>query len=406
MKIRLVICVVSAISLASFVTARGIPEKLSPVIFVPGDGGSQVEAKLNKPNVVHYICQKQSDWFNIWLNMELLVPVVIDCFIDNMRLVYDNVTRKSYNPPGVEVRMPGWGNPEVVEWIDPSHSSTGKYFQDISQALIPLGYERMKSIRGAPYDFRKAPNENKQWFSDMKDLIEDTYTLNNDTAVTIISHSMGSPMTMVLLQQLPDEWKNKYIRRVISLAGAWAGSIKAVKVFAMGDDLGSFALSGKTLRPLQISYPSMSWLLPSPLFWKPNEVLVETPDRQYTMAQLKEFLADLDYTTGWEMRKDTITYSLNFSPLNVEVHCLYGTGLDTVEKLRYKKSVSVSEKPTLVMGDGDGTVNSRSLQSCKYWEQFQTQKIYSKGFDKAEHMGILTNADVIKYIVDVLSMET
>lgn len=68
----------------------------------------------------------------------------------------------------------------------------------------------------------------------MKDLIEDTYTLNNDTAVTIISHSMGSPMTMVLLQQLPDEWKNKYIRRVISLAGAWAGSIKAVKVFAMG----------------------------------------------------------------------------------------------------------------------------------------------------------------------------
>lgn len=49
---------------------------------VPGDGGSQVEAKINKTSVVHYICQKLSnDYFSLWLNMELLVPVVIDCFV-------------------------------------------------------------------------------------------------------------------------------------------------------------------------------------------------------------------------------------------------------------------------------------------------------------------------------------
>ena len=51
-------------------------------ILVPGDGGSQVEAKLNKDYVVHYICEKKTDYFfNIWLNMELLVPVVIDCWV-------------------------------------------------------------------------------------------------------------------------------------------------------------------------------------------------------------------------------------------------------------------------------------------------------------------------------------
>lgn len=49
---------------------------------VPGDGGSQVEAKINKTSVVHYICQKISDdYFSLWLNMELLVPYVIDCFV-------------------------------------------------------------------------------------------------------------------------------------------------------------------------------------------------------------------------------------------------------------------------------------------------------------------------------------
>lgn len=49
---------------------------------VPGDGGSRIDAKLNKPEVVHYICDKKTDKYdNIWLNLELLVPLVIDCLV-------------------------------------------------------------------------------------------------------------------------------------------------------------------------------------------------------------------------------------------------------------------------------------------------------------------------------------
>ena len=52
------------------------------LVTVPGDGGSQVEAKLSKDKVVHYLCEKTTqDFFNIWLNMELLVPWVIDCWV-------------------------------------------------------------------------------------------------------------------------------------------------------------------------------------------------------------------------------------------------------------------------------------------------------------------------------------
>lgn len=101
---------------------------------------------------------------------------------------------------------------------------------------------------------------------------------------------MGGPMTLVFLQQQTQKWKDRYIEQVVSLAGAWAGSVKAVKVYAVGDDLGSFALSGSTLRAEQITSPSLAWLLPSPHFWKPDEVLVSTPTKQYTMANLNEFL--------------------------------------------------------------------------------------------------------------------
>lgn len=92
------------------------------------------------------------------MNLELLVPLVIDCWIDNVQLIYDNVTRTTSNAPGVEIQVPGWGNSEAVEWLDPTHASSGAYFKDIANALTSVGYARNVSIFGAPYDFRKAPS--------------------------------------------------------------------------------------------------------------------------------------------------------------------------------------------------------------------------------------------------------
>lgn len=133
---------------------------ISIIFAVPGDGGSQVDAKLNKPSTVHYICDKTTkDWFNLWLNLELLAPLIIDCWTDNAKLRYDNVTRKTSNAPGVEIRIPGWGTPDVVEYIDPSQAKQGAYFKEIGNALVRSGYVRNVSMRGAPYDFRKGPSK-------------------------------------------------------------------------------------------------------------------------------------------------------------------------------------------------------------------------------------------------------
>ncbi|CAD6998418.1 group XV phospholipase A2 [Ceratitis capitata] len=374
---------------------------LSPVIFVPGDGGSQLEAKLNKPDAPIY-CFKKSDWFSLWLNLELLVIPPVYCWVENVKLYYDNITRTTHNSPGVEIRVPGWGDPEVVEWIDPTHNKAGAYFKDIANVLVNLGYERKKNIHGAPYDFRKGPSELGQFFIDLKKLVEDTYERNSKTPVTFISHSMGSPMTLVFLHQQTTEWRKKYVKRQISLAGAWAGSMKAVKVFAMGDDLDSFFLSGKILKQEQITNPSTAWLLPSPLFWRPSEVLIETPGRSYTMSQLKQFFDDIDYSIGWNMRQDNMKFTLNFSPPEIELHCLYGDNLDTVERLQYKTDALVDETPKLIMGKGDGTVNQRSLRACHAWIGRQNANITNVALNGVDHMGVLVHKDVLNYIKNVM----
>lgn len=78
-----------------------------------------------------------------------------------MKLIYDNVTRTTSNTPGVTIRIPGFGRSEVVEWIDPSYTKSlaGAYFKDIGNALVARGYQRNVTLRGAPYDFRKAPSK-------------------------------------------------------------------------------------------------------------------------------------------------------------------------------------------------------------------------------------------------------
>jgi Lecithin:cholesterol acyltransferase. len=85
-----------------------------------------------------------------------------------MKLVYDNVTRTTSNSEGVEIRIPGFGSTTSVEWIDPSHASQGAYFKDIANTLVALGYQRNVSLRGAPYDFRKAPSKLRELLVDLK----------------------------------------------------------------------------------------------------------------------------------------------------------------------------------------------------------------------------------------------
>lgn len=75
-----------------------------------------------------------------------------------MSLRYNNVTRKTSNAEGVDVQIPGFGNSSVVEWLDPYSSVVGSYFKEIANALVADGYVRDVNIRGAPYDFRKAPS--------------------------------------------------------------------------------------------------------------------------------------------------------------------------------------------------------------------------------------------------------
>lgn len=76
--------------------------------------------------------------------------------------------------------------------------------------------------------------------------------------------------------------------------------------------------------------------------------------------------------------------------------------MKTPAKFHYSESQWFDSQPTVIYGEGDGTVNVRSLHGCLRWESKQKQKIYHEEFKGVGHMGILADKNVINYIVNVL----
>ena len=75
-KIGLVKLVFAAAVLFSLGTSAVVPNRgvaqrnLSPVVFIPGNGGSQLEAKVDSSlSARAYGCQERQGWFRLWLNV-------------------------------------------------------------------------------------------------------------------------------------------------------------------------------------------------------------------------------------------------------------------------------------------------------------------------------------------------
>jgi len=348
----------------------------------------------------------------------MLIPTV-SCWIDNIRLEYNKESHTTSPPQGVQTRIPGFGNSTSVEWIDKSQRGFSIYFANVVKKLLPQGYLRGVNIHGAPYDFRKAANEHGEFFQKLKALVEETYQSNGEIPVVLVSHSMGSIMSHYFLLHQSKTWKDKYIRALLSVSGVWGGTVRAVKVFAVGDNLDSWLLNEGNLL-WQRSAPSLAWLMPKKEFWPDDEVLILTDKRNFTRTDLGEFFTAYSEPNMVSMVSDTEDLLAGLPPPDVEVFCTHGSEVPTTEGLVYpggsfppklKRSPNSSSNvkwwpwptdPTLLKGDGDGTVNIRSLQGCLRWEGKQEQKVTHKVFPNVNHLDMLRAEEPSSYIASIL----
>lgn len=168
-----------------------------------------------------------------------------------------------------------------------------------------------------------------------------------------------------------------------------------------GDSLDVPIVEPLAVRPEQRSMPSTAFLMPSNRFWNASEPLVFTAERNYSVTDYAEFFKDLNFMDGLYMRQDTEKLIYDLIAPGVPVHCMHGINMDTPAGIQFPKDTFPDTFPKTIFGDGDGTVNIRSLLGCLKWVKEQPHPVEHVPIRGVDHMSILSNPVTLEYIRDV-----
>ena len=175
------------------------------------------------------------------------------CWSENIKLVYDADSGTFSNAPGVETRVPCYGDVCGIEYLDMSlKAGDSAYFHDMIEAFVSKGYTRAEDIVSAPYDFRYSAVSNPDGYVNATmNMAEQLYEKTGEK-VLWVSHSMGGLWTHYIMAQASQEWKEKYIKAWVPVAPAYGGTATEVRLFASGDAEGIPLISGSTVREEQV----------------------------------------------------------------------------------------------------------------------------------------------------------
>jgi len=380
------------------------PSSLHPVVLLPGLAVSNIYAKLNRTSKKHWWCRLQSDWYQIWLTPGELLPGAVDCFKDNFRREVDKETGFTRNVNGVETNVPDFGNTTFDYLFFKLKLAT--YYAPLVDSLVEIGYKRGLSVRGAPFDLRMSPYEMEEYFQSLKELIEKIYQENNNKRTVIIGHSAGAAYSLFFLRKMTKEWKDKYIKSLITLGAPFGGAIQGLTAVTLGSAEGINVFKDDVLKELVRTFSSMTFYLPDERVFGDQVILsIKSKNdwKNLTAKEMPSVFRLFNYTEEimWRRSRESIrdNHYYDKDPGVDDVTCFVGTGLKTPQEISFNNGFS--EKPKIVYGPGDGTVNSVCNQVCKNWMNKRSKgtSLY-KEFEKVGHIDLVRNKEVVKSIVE------
>lgn len=402
-----------------------IEPDLSPIILIPGLLGSRLQARLDKPNRVNVLCRKQSGsrWQEMWLSVKNFLPLLVDCWFDNARMVPDPSTGFTQSSPGVTVRVPDFGSVESVRVMDLSSTRVSKYYASIIELYTSIGYTPDKNLLAAPYDFRLAPQQLDDYFRQLDALIERVQQRRGQSRtgqpVTLVCHSMGCNNMLVYLRAKSSAWRRQHVRKLIALSSPWGGAFKALKALVVGDQLDLPLVSETKMRELARTFPSIAYLLPRPeVYASSNQrhlnsttgepsatlpIFVKTPSRQYDARQVGQILLDLGLEDQFRWFEQTSQFVRPYEPIeDLRVDCVHGQNIPTMESLYFARDEDYPNGPyELIKGEGDGTVNIESLKVCEEWEsKLGSKMVRNFAIYNTNHLGVLSHPKTLKFLAD------
>lgn len=380
--------------------------KYNPVLLVPGTLNTQLKVKLSSINSLSATCRAQipGNEAIFWQN-DSLVANNPDCFEQITQLDYDKFTETTRDATsGVRVSAVDFGLVEPVAYSGPKHEPDTVNFAPLIRELEQYnGLVPDCSIVGAGFDWRTV-TENGQYSRRVTNLAETLSARNGGRPVTMICHSVGCPMILQVLNEQSQAWKDKYVKRVISISGSIEGHISVLTNILFGFQFRQDNLDKTRLRQLLRGFPNFYYRLIREPALSSNYVIVETPTRNYTLGEMDELMQAIGLTQNQlSLFRDTRNYAGKLRAPNVELWCLHGDKLPTPGKVVFNEpqsanSIDVDSDHTVINTDGDSLVIIESLRACGRFASQQSQPVHTRTFNKISHMDLVYNSRSIDYI--------
>ena len=134
-----------------------------------------------------------------------------------------------------------------------------------------------------------------------------------------------------------------------------------------------------------------------------DQVLVETPDANYTASDYQQmFTTFANYPLGWTKYMPTSAINAGYMYPGVPTHCFYGSEVDTPLTFVYSSN-DPTQRPTVIKGSGDGTVNKVSLEVCLRWaNSTNSTGFQSRAFPGVVHIDMVKNTEVLNAIGEIV----
>jgi lysophospholipase III len=370
---------------------------ISPIIFIPGSFCSLLEVRINTTIQTSCSTSFHNRWIRLWWNVRLFEPTHLACFQRIFQFVYDNATQSFVHPAGVETRPIIKSNNSTF-----LHGLLWEYIEldKFQNHLIrKYNYTDGRNLRSIVYDFRRGTQTMLLDFTtSLKGLVELTYADNSNTSLHLISHSTGGSMILFFLSQQTQLWKDRYIRRWISLSGNLAGEVDNLQYLIQG------FLSPIVSRQVLQTWDFFAWRLPEPTTYGSQRIIVQTPSRNYTSVNMLDLLHDM-HANDLAVIYPSSSLILASKPApNVATYCFSGTNISTAIGYRSKFDQFDGKQLATIYGSGDGEQDDTTNMSCQQWNRTM-DRIYPlivKGFNRIHHTAMVSHRKVLDKIDKII----
>ena len=209
-------------------------------------------------------------------------------------------------------------------------------------------------------------------------------------------------MTNHFLVEMSPDWKQKYVERFVPVAVPWAGSVKALYLFTTGRVGNNSLVKPSEQRRMMRTWETSVITLPSGRAWNRTELLTTDSGLAYTVDDMRAYFSAIGEPAayaGYAHFRDGD--GLTPHP-GVDVSLVFSSGVPTVERVEFTPGVEFPDGAAAVRyGDGDGSVNARSLLAARHWGRVSGHEYREYEEMDADHLDVLSGDVVHKLMADI-----